>query len=242
MEKIVSKLISLKHSFIHLDSQGLENKQPVLFIEDIFSSTNIPENIYFLKNYFFLHYINVDINSDLIQNNSRPFTAIMDGLTELLLAIEEKSIIITYGYTSTLLMYLSVLEPDKMNSIILIHPPAYKENSLSIYSSGIKTFFSGSSGNKPSISSVYHKTLFMKEFLKYMKIVYSQKIRTKSYLIFGETDTDDVPTVLDIHTIFSDYSVIKFDSVFNQLGKEKRFQKVLYSIIKENISTNFLQL
>jgi hypothetical protein len=230
-------MISLKNTLIRIESQGSEEKQPIIFLEDMFSSQNVFDNIHFLKNYFYLNYVNIEINTVFIQSQKRPFTLITEGLTELLHAFKEKPIVITSGYTATLLMYLAVLEPNKINSIILLHPPVYKSNSLSIFSDNFRSWLI--TKNDGAVSGFYYRSIFLKDFLKFMKIVHSQKVKMQSYLLFAKDDPQKVPSTAEILTLFQDRTVIKFDSDLLVLGKEKRFQKVLYSIIKERTPNNF---
>ena len=230
-------MISLKNTLVRIESQGSDEKPPIIFLEDIFSSQNVFENIHFLKNYFYLNYANIEITELFIRSQKRPFTFITEGLTELLHVFKEKPIIITSGYTSTLLMYLAVLEPNKINSILLLHPPTYKESSLSIFSDNFRSWFI--TKNKGSMSGFYHRSIFLKDFLKFMKIVHSQKVKIKSYLLFANDEPQKIPSTTEVIALFQDCNVIKFDSDIVLLGKEKRFQKVLYSIIKERTQNNF---
>lgn len=229
-------MISLKNNSVHVEFLGTEKKQPIIFLEDIFSTERDLESIIFLKNYFALYYGFIRIDSDFMQKTYQPVTSLIDSLTELLHIIPNKSILITSGYTSVIAMYMAHIEPSLLRSLILIHPPQYMPVKINNIKGKTKTFLPWLLYNdKMSLGELFYKSSFLRNFLKIFKIVSQQKYDIKTNLILGEiSDKKDVPSARDIVKYYENYKVIKMDSPTEKLKKEKRFQKILYTLLKED--------
>ncbi|MCB1158556.1 MAG: hypothetical protein H7A25_11185 [Leptospiraceae bacterium] len=228
-----------KNNSLEIVTLGEKRGLPIIILQDIFTGLDFSDLSDLFQNYFQIHHCKLKLRKEHFKHQIRgPINQIQDIIFEIQSIIKTKAVLLTGGFTSIFLFEFARQNPNKVKALISLSPPPKSTETFFPYSTYIK-ILAKNSICLPELYSFFalEKINFMKRFFKYQKLVYSQKLYTKTYLMYEKKKTG-LLNPSEIDEIFKNYRVIKFDTPPDTCFKEKRFKKVLYSVFKEETKLN----
>lgn len=233
----MNPLKNRKDHITRMQSFGNPAGAPILFLKDIFQPS-LPEEdefSYLLADYR-AHFVYEFKQMFHFQNNTRK-TLINDTFEELsnyILSLNRKTIIIANGYSSALAIHLCLLLPHHIRTVFLIDPPVYMDKKISNFAVFFKQFikwmelaFPEETGYKLS------RLIFFKSYINFFRLSYSQTIPIQPN-IFLNTENELGPEDYKPHyNLHKKARVFRINSNKKISIKDPWIQTLILRILKE---------
>ncbi|MEM7179472.1 MAG: hypothetical protein AAF518_01060 [Spirochaetota bacterium] len=236
-------MISLKNNTLQVESLGTKKGKPIVFIGNTFSTSKKHAWTQYLYQYFPFYDCQTKIDASHLEKHLFPLRKTLEDFSELLLVLQEGSILMTETLMCPFVMQLAMLQPQRVGSIVLISPPSMlqkRRNMLRSLDSDFFRWLSAVEGGSPSKRwrQLSERSRLFRNYWKSCSLVYSQQISVQSYLFMGMEDPNTLMSPAAVTKLFPKARVFKFDSKLEGLTDERRFKKVLYSVLKQENKRN----